>query len=229
MCGTRSDTIDRAVVLALSDPDKIKTIDWATYTLTALFSSSDRAKLQLSPDTTERCIKLDGCMVFLNLFYLKIKFDFIPPIVKDISILEEQILFDQCALPRHLRVEDQRQDGNVQPTPNYQVIVSAPISTKPGHEEFNHTEPSKNKSHNSMQQSIGQPRWDESIASTQQVTTTSPGWDYNIATTRHTDMPGSSSIANYHINSPSGSPQFDETPGLPVNNESSSISMFKNI
>lgn len=70
LCGTRSDTIDRAVVLALSDPDKIKTIDWATYTLTALFSSSDRAKLQLSPDTTERCIKLDGCMVFLNVnFY----------------------------------------------------------------------------------------------------------------------------------------------------------------
>ena len=62
-CSSPSE-FDRGAVVAVADPSRIQSFDWAGFTLASLFLASNKARTQLQLNGRD-CMNIDGCAVFL--------------------------------------------------------------------------------------------------------------------------------------------------------------------
>jgi len=101
-CSSPSE-FDRGAVVAVADPSRIQSFDWAGFTLASLFLASNKARTQLQLNGRDCHMNIDGCAVFLILFYLRCHYGVLPSHVREIKVMEEQAIFDRCRLSSSCR------------------------------------------------------------------------------------------------------------------------------
>jgi len=101
-CSSPSE-FDRGAVVAVADPSRIQSFDWAGFTLASLFLASNKARTQLQLNGRDCHMNIDGCAVFLILFYLRCHSGVLPSHVREIKVMEEQAIFDRCRLSSSCR------------------------------------------------------------------------------------------------------------------------------